>query len=105
MTNRTYTAQKAIVRLSYRGLQSNAAIAKHLGINSAHISNLMKKGCLGPTLEDALVVKGYLSEKPKRIGVFIGASHETQKRFNELARKAKVSRSEYFEYLIGKEEV
>lgn len=100
MGNRIEAAQDAVIRLSYEH-ESYRGIANHLGIPSAHISNLIKKGCLGPTLETALVVKGYLPEKPKRIGVFIGASYETQKRFNELARKSGLSRSEYFEYVIG----
>lgn len=99
MTNRIENAQNAIQRLSLEHL-SNRAIADYLNVDSSHISKLMKKGCLGPTLEAALIEKGELDPKPKRIGVFIGASYDTQKRFNDLARKAGLSRSEYFEYVI-----
>lgn len=68
MTTRTQEATEAVNRLvAQHG--NNYRVAQVIGVNSGHLSSLLKDGRLSPTLDNALVRTGILDPLPHVVQV------------------------------------
>lgn len=95
---RTTEAINAIHKL-ISSFDSHNAIAGHLGINSAHLSMLIRKGHLTQTLEGQLVQHGYLDPRPTRTRLAIDCERSTRQWFRDEAARREMTGEAFLLYM------